>query len=159
MIEIAAPLFNSVLLILIMFLSIMSSRAAWKTIRTLTKRIAHLYAVIDILVSRPGGPPILRKILALDPEQFPLDKKGRVTMMSKLQAETYQDVRASLLRAMEVADEEQKQRLQVLLQEFDSLSTMLSTVDENSSDEYIEQITSEIPASMERLAQRLSEFE
>ena len=160
LIGILAPLINSLLLVFIMVISIKSSRSTWGTLKMLSKRISHIYAVLDILIARPGTPPVLRSLYAMDPDKMPADRKGRMAMMSKMQLEMYQDVRKNLTAMLDMAPEpQQKEKLKIMIQEFDSMATVLSTVDENSSEQYIEQVTNEIPATVARIVQKLTEFE
>jgi hypothetical protein len=119
--------------------------------------VAQLYALLDIVVE--GIHPYMRLLYYeyrnLKPDQLPKNKKEEFTLLKDIAMKRFLFGREMIIKAlndpMDPMDLIEKQKMQEHLTELDGMINILSTIDKNTSDEYINSVMKDILASMVKL--------
>ena len=117
--------------------------------------VAQLYALLDIVVE--GIHPYMRLLYYeyrdLKPDQLPKNKKEEFAMFKDIAMKRFLLGRDMILKSMTdpMADLVEKQKMQEHLTELDGMINILSTIDKNTSDEYINSAMKDIIASIVKL--------
>ena len=135
----------------ILFLSIfMIFRTQRRIFKYVRMRTEHLYALMDILASGICMPPVrilYRKIREKGPNVNMEEVKQEISQ------ESFDESRKKLTYVIEHTDDEEKKKtFETLREELDGMYNLYSTLDKNSSPEYVEQVMGNLKATMMKMA-------
>jgi hypothetical protein len=119
--------------------------------------VTQLYALLDIVVE--GIHPYMRLLYYeyrnLKPDQLPKNKKEEFTLLKDIAMKRFLFGRERIIKTlndpMDPMDPIEKQKMQEHLTELDGMINILSTIDKDTSDEYINSVMKDILASMVKL--------
>jgi hypothetical protein len=113
-------------------------------------RIAHQYKLMDILC---GGVPSLTRVFyaklrEMGPDKMPKTPQEELALLKDMAFEKCSICRTILLeRITSTDDEEEKAHYKNHLERMDGAVNLLSTLDENSSEEYVKKVLIDIAAT------------
>ena len=116
---------------------------------------AQLFVLTDILSEgiHPSLRMFYRQFRKLSPDKLPKDKKEEFALLRDMAMERFNAGRDFLLHSLrEQNDPDEQERIRNHLTEIEGMITLLSTIDDNTSDEYVSSVMKDLMASMHKLA-------
>jgi hypothetical protein len=135
----------------------------WKMITDLyNKRINRITLIIDMILMggnvNPVAAIVIDKIKAMDINKLPKSNKDLFGLSVAAHAELLTSMRTSLIESIKRAEgPEEKDRLEKLLSETDVIATMVSTLSQDSSPDYVESVNKTILDCRLRMANIMGE--
>jgi hypothetical protein len=118
----------------------------------LSKKITHLYHLTDILCDSCFSLPhraLYSQIRNLGPFNMPKTKREEFEIMRKTAFEGYSENRKKIIDIINsTEDPTEKERHEQKLRNMDSIFNLMGTIDEKSSEEYIQSVLTDIKASI-----------
>jgi hypothetical protein len=137
------------------FLIIRNHRESIKMFNALSKKINHLYVLVDIL---NGGcyssahRALFSKYMDIGPFNMPKSKKEEFEIMRKMSFESYNENRQQMVEIINSTDDPiEKRRQEQRLKDTDSIFNLMGTIDEKSSESYIKSVLADINASIYKI--------
>jgi len=118
----------------------------------LSKKIMHLYHLTDILCDScisVAHRALYNQIRTLGPFGMPKTKREEFEIMRKTASESYSENRKQIVEVINSTDDPaEKERHEQKLRNMDSIFNLMGTIDEKSSEEYIQNVLMDIKTSI-----------
>lgn len=117
----------------------------------LIAQFRKMYLIIDLL--KLYTPPSINNTIVgiLKSDEPPTTREASVLLLKNLLQE-YNEVVSILTEKMQgLEDGEEKEKLEAMITEYQNTMSVISTISEDSSDEYIQQIYNEVAYSMKKV--------
>lgn len=124
-----------------------------KAIRAQARQVTRLSKYVELVISGSGNPHLRQVFIKLSeiPDHQLKDVDIKEMMASEALSAINKLVGHLKAEATAIPDPEEKKEVEAALKEMDSITTLMSTVDKQSSPEYIDNVLADIVASLKKL--------
>jgi leucyl-tRNA synthetase len=132
-----------------------------KQLEILKESLRHVYLLLDMLgngLCSPIHKALYQKIATLSIDKLPQNEKDLIKLTQEMGLESFAKAQEKISELINTTDDiVQKEKYKLHLRELEGMFNLISTVDENSSEEYKVQVANELKESMMKVSRLFEE--